>query len=341
MPRAAVLPDALRSATAMVVAGELPAALEVLRSALSGVAPDRAAPDPGLVDAGRLYAAVLACLGETYSAAPWSAYAHAAARTLEDPSGPLPLRADVVHAFVLRATGYLPASLTLYRDLVTRIQARYGPYARPALAGQADLAVALHAAGECVPARRAMHRAYFTHRDTFGPADEVGIRMLARLGAMTRDCGDFEKAHQYFDTAKALCARHLPEGHPLVATVTAAARGATDSGHVCGRPSTSGARADVRELFLGAFDLAGPVAAQPPAPASGSRRRAAVPAQRSSAEPVPPGRRAPATSAHQTGVPPARVSVDEPADPASARATFGRLGRGGAGHRGTRDDHRE
>lgn len=303
-------------AAELIGAGDLPRALDVLRTVLAGVAPGTAAPDPDLADACRRYAGVLVSLGEIYSAAPYAAYAHAATRALPRRDGPDALHADVVHAFVLRATGALPAAVALYRELAAGVRRWCGPYSRPALAARADLAVTLHLAGECVPARQAMHGAYFTHRDAFGPADPPGIRMLARLGTMTRDCGDFERAHQYFDTAKGLCARQLPADDPLAREVTAAARAGIDTGHACGRP-VARPGTDVAELFLGVFAV--PDAPADPGPSTSHRVTRPAPA-RAAARPPVPAPRTPPEPAPPTGEgPPPVVPV----------ATFGRLRRSG------------
>jgi hypothetical protein len=302
------LGDAVPVADELIAAGDLPRALSVLRTALAGVAPDTAAADPDLAAACLRYAGVLACLGETHSAAPYAAYAYGALRVLPGQDGTAALRAGVVYAFVLRATGALAAATVLYQDLSAAVRLRFGPYARAALAARADLAVALHLAGECVAARQAMHGAYFTHRDAYGPGDEPGIRMLARLGAMTRDCGDFERAHQYFDTAKQLCAGHLPAEHPLAREVTALARAGSDTGHACGRPAARPG-VDVADLFLGVFTLPDAQSDAAPRPAA---RPGAVPAAPSVAA-APGGTTDPAPA--------------PPVPPTPPAATFGRLRR--------------
>ena len=278
------LGDAVPVADELIAAGDLPRALSVLRTVLAGVAPESLPPDPDLAEACRRYAAVLVCLGETYSAAPYAAYAYGALRTMPDRDATAALRAGVVYAFVLRSTGALAAAAVLYRDLSTAVRLRYGPYARVALASRADLAVTLHLAGECVPARQAMHGAYFTHRDAYGPGDPAGIRMLARFGTMTRDCGDFERAHQYFDTAKALCARHLPADDPLAREVTALARAGSDTGHACGRPAAHPG-ADVGDLFLGVFGL--PDAGRDAAPSTAAGERQSSRSEPEEARPEP------------------------------------------------------
>jgi hypothetical protein len=45
--------------------------------------------------------------------------------------------------------------------------------------------------------------------------------MLARLGAMQRNCGHFAEAHQNLALARELCREHLPADHPLTAQLGA------------------------------------------------------------------------------------------------------------------------
>src|SRR5215467_9418511 len=246
--------DAVWEAQAHIEADNLPAALVPLREALATVTLDPACPVPDIADAARLYAGVLISLGESYTALLYSTYAHKATRLLEKPTSLRAIQADLIHAFVLRATARLGESVKLYRDVVQRLAERFGPAGRPALAARADMAVALHAAGACEEAGKTLHRSYVSHREAFGAGDPQGIRMLARLGVMVRDCGGFERAHQYFDEAKSLCTQHFTYTDPLSRHVTAAARASSDPGHTCGEQATSQQGLDARDLFVSAFD---------------------------------------------------------------------------------------
>ncbi|HKD99280.1 MAG TPA: hypothetical protein VKB69_17010, partial [Micromonosporaceae bacterium] len=246
--------EAVWEAQSHIEADRLPAAMMALRGALGTVTLDPGCPAPDVADAARLYAGVLITLGESYSALLYSTYAHEATRLLDKPTSLRALQADLIHAFVLRATARLGESVTLYRDAVERLSQRFGPTGRPALAARADLAVALHAAGMCQEAGKTLHRTYVSHREAFGEGDAQGIRMLTRLGVMARDCGGFELAHQYFDEAKALCAEHFSYTDPLSRHVTGATRAGSDAGHTCGHPATSQQGIDARDLFVSAFD---------------------------------------------------------------------------------------
>src|SRR5262249_42964481 len=149
--------DAVWEAQALIEAGDLPSALVTLRAALATVTLDPDSPDPHLADAARLYAGVLTSLGESYSALLYSTYAHRATQVLDKPTALRSLQADLIHAFVLRATARMTESVPLYRDVVQRLAERFGPAGRPTLAGRADLAAALHAAGLCEEARTLLH----------------------------------------------------------------------------------------------------------------------------------------------------------------------------------------
>lgn len=124
--------DAVREAQAHFDASDLPAALAALRAALATVTLDAESPDPDIADAARLYAGVLTSLGESYSALPYSTYAHHAAQALDKPTSTRALQADLIHAFVLRATGQMTGAVALYRDVVRRLATRFGPAGRPA-----------------------------------------------------------------------------------------------------------------------------------------------------------------------------------------------------------------
>jgi len=248
---------AVRRAQAHVDDGDLHAALSVLRPVLTAAPLDATTPDPDVADAARIAAGALTSLGETYSALIYSDYAHRAAAVLDKPTSLRALRANLVHAFVLRATMHLTEAVELYHDVVRHLAERFGSIGRPTLAAQADHAVALHAAGQCSEATGLLHRTYFAHREAFGADDPQGIRMLTKLGTMNLDCGEFERAHQYFDAAKALCSEHLrlPATDPLARQVVTAARASSNADHVCGRPAESQAGLHVRDLFVSSVDL--------------------------------------------------------------------------------------
>jgi hypothetical protein len=55
--------------------------------------------------------------------------------------------------------------------------------------------------------------------------------MVARLGAMLRDCGRTREAQEFFALAEALCAHHLALDHPLARQVRRLANGRPDPAH--------------------------------------------------------------------------------------------------------------
>ena len=56
---------------------------------------------------------------------------------------------------------------------------------RTGLAAHGDLAVTLHAAGDCLTGRQILHRTGELARSTYGPGDPLGIRMRDRLADLT------------------------------------------------------------------------------------------------------------------------------------------------------------
>jgi hypothetical protein len=69
----------------------------------------------------------------------------------------------------------------------------------------------------------------------YGDAAPAGIKMLARLGAMERECGRHADAQRHLSLAQELCARYLPDDNPLVAQVARLAAAPATGRHVCGR----------------------------------------------------------------------------------------------------------
>src|ERR687890_2066864 len=102
-------------------------------------------------------------------------------------------------------------------------------------AAEADLATAEHAAGQCTAARSRLAEAWSRHRRVHGDAVPAGIKMLARLGAMERECGRHADAERHLSLAQELCAQYLPDDHPLVAQVARLAAAPAGGRHACGR----------------------------------------------------------------------------------------------------------
>src|SRR4029453_8817286 len=63
--------------------------------------------------------------------------------------------------------------------------------------------------------------------------------MLARLGAMERECGRTTESREHLTLARELCARYLPADHPLAVQLGRLAGARARGGHVCGRAQRS------------------------------------------------------------------------------------------------------
>jgi hypothetical protein len=159
------------------------------------------------LNAAGLYAGVLAALGYPRAALGYSTYAYDATRAAT-PSGSDPqLQAALAHAYVLRATGDPAAAASVGRDLVRGLIARFGATDRRTLAGHADLAVTLHALGECLSGRQILHRTGEVFRQTYGPDDPLAVRMIERFATLTRTCGASDV--QRVIPAEAILAEHV------------------------------------------------------------------------------------------------------------------------------------
>ena len=228
-------------AQTLTSAGDLVGARQLLAHALDPTDAD----DPGRADAdlalaAALHARILIALGDPHSARQWAAYAHAAEERMHGPRDERTIAAAATHAAVLQRIGHHGRAAHLYRALVRDLVEIDGPDAQRVLAAEADLAVAEHAAGYCTAARTHLTDAWQRHRARYGDAAAAGIKMLARLGAMERECGREAEAREHLAQAQELCARYLPPDHPLVRQVSALAVAEPTGRHVCGRVEQSG-----------------------------------------------------------------------------------------------------
>jgi hypothetical protein len=217
----------------LVAAGDLAAAERTLADALSGADPDPAAASPAVADAAGLRARVLVGLRETGAARGWAAYAHTASRRLHGPDDARTVRAAALLAAILHRAGSHARAARHYREVVGRLSTAEGDAGEHTLAARADLATVLHARGECTEARTLLARAWQDHRKAYGVGHPAGIKMLARLGAMARDCGDVDTARRLLGHAGTLSRAHLPPGHPMAAQVDALAVAPAAVGHAC------------------------------------------------------------------------------------------------------------
>ncbi|ASW57571.1 hypothetical protein CIK06_09880 [Plantactinospora sp. KBS50] len=221
--------------------GDLAGAQELLDEALGTADPSPANASPELTEAAGLQARILVALGEPHAARGWAAFAYAATMRQFGASDPQTVAAAATLAAVLHRVGSDARAARLYRDVIIELTAMDGPESLRVLAAHADLATVEFALGRCELARNRLTDAWELHREVYGEAHPSGIKMLARLGAMERDCGRFTEAHDHLARARELCRRHLPANDPLAQQVAALARAAANAEHVCATSDPVGA----------------------------------------------------------------------------------------------------
>ncbi|MGW4499638.1 tetratricopeptide repeat protein [Micromonospora sp. NPDC004336] len=217
----------------LVSTGDLAGAQRLLADALTDADPRPANATPELAEAASLQARVLVALGEPHSARGWAAFAYAATNRLHGRSDQRTVAAAATLAAVLHRVGSWSRAARLYQEVIIELTALDGPESLRVLAAHADLATVEYARGQCQVARDRLQDAWELHREVYGDGHPSGIKMLARLGAMQRDCGQFAEAHDNLALARELCRQHLPADDPLAAQVATLARAAANPDHVC------------------------------------------------------------------------------------------------------------
>ena len=216
-------------------------------------------------------ARVLVALGEPHSARGWAAFAYAAATRLYGRADERTITAAATLAAVLHRVGSDARAARLYSDVIIelhrprRTRSRCGcwpptptwpPWSTPAASAR-------------WPGTGCAH-AWELHREVYGDDHPSGIKMLAKLGAMERDCGRYADSHEHLTLAEELCRVHLAADDPLAAQVAALSRAAADPDHVCAAPSgcPPGARAAsaAREAPVVPAARVPPAAEGPPEP---------------------------------------------------------------------------
>lgn len=220
-------------------AGDLVGAREVLAGALTPVDADPRRASPDLANAAALLARILIALGDPHAARVWAGFAHAAEDRLHGPNDERTVAAAALHAAVLHRIGSYGRAAHIYRDLVGQLTSLDGTDSPRVLAAEADLATAEHAGGDCDVARARLAEAWARHRHSYGEAEPSGIKMLARLGAMERECGRDAEAQEHLGLAQALCARYLPADHPLARQAAVLAQAPQSGKHTCGQVERS------------------------------------------------------------------------------------------------------
>ncbi|MEV1289544.1 tetratricopeptide repeat protein [Micromonospora sp. NPDC049679] len=245
------LGDITARAQGLVGTGDLGGAKKLLDEALAGGDPQSAHASPELAEAAALQARVLVALGDPQAARGWAAFAHSATTRLYGRQDERSVSAAATLAAVLHRVGSHARAARLYRDVIAELSAIDGPESLRTLAAHADLATVEYARGQCETARNRLEDAWELHREVYGDGHPAGMKMLARLGAMQRDCGRGTEAHDHLALARELCREHLSAEHPLALQVAALADAAADPDHVCevmpspshGDPPTAGPRA--------------------------------------------------------------------------------------------------
>ncbi|WP_205789408.1 tetratricopeptide repeat protein [Micromonospora sp. HM134] len=217
----------------LVSAGDLAGAQRLLADALTDADPRPDHASPELAEAAGLQARLLVTLGEPHSARGWAAFAYAASSRLYGISDQRTISAAATLAAVLHRVGSDARAARLYSEVILELTAHDGPESLRVLAAHADLATVEYARGQCSQARERLQDAWELHREVYGDGHASGIKMLARLGAMQRDCGRFDEAHDNLALARELARQHLAADDPLARQVAALARAAADPDHVC------------------------------------------------------------------------------------------------------------
>ncbi|PZM98038.1 MAG: tetratricopeptide repeat protein [Actinobacteria bacterium] len=179
--------------------------------------------------------------GDPAAARPWAAYACAAARRLFGPHDERAIAAAATLAAVLHRVGSHARAIHLYREVITELSTIDGPTSLRVLAAHADLATVEYARGQCETARRRLRQAWQVHQATHGLGHPAGIKMLARLGTMQRDCGRSAEAQQSLTRARELSRAHLSPEHPLAIQIEALTETPGGREHTCEPAGASGA----------------------------------------------------------------------------------------------------
>jgi Tetratricopeptide repeat len=221
----------LQRARDHIEAGELAAAQELLSEQLGTLPTDPRKARPAEAAAVALQTGVLLSLGEPYAARGWAAYGHNAFRRLYGERDSRTLHTLGLLAAVLTRVGAHGRAAQHYQRLIELFSELEGAQADRALAARADLATVEHARGQCATARMRLANTIADHQRVHGASHPIGVRMLARLAGMWRDCGDFDHAHALLAEARGYAAGLGPEIHDLL---LAASRAPAGERHVCG-----------------------------------------------------------------------------------------------------------
>ncbi len=213
--------------------GDLAGAQRLLSDALADADPRPTNASAELAELASLQARVLVGLGDPQAARGWAAYAYAASNHLHGRSDERTVAAAATLAAVLHRVGSWSRAARIYQEVIIELTALDGPESLRVLAAHADLATLEYARGQCQVARDRLADAWELHREVYGDGHPSGIKMLARLGAMQRDCGLVGSAQESLALAEGLCRQHLAAEDPLAGQVAALGRADADPEHRC------------------------------------------------------------------------------------------------------------
>lgn len=217
----------------LVATGDLAGARRLLSDALADADPRPTNASAELAELASLQARVLVGLGDPQAARGWAAYAYAASNHLHGRSDERTVAAAATLAAVLHRVGSWSRAARIYQEVIIELTALDGPESIRVLAAHADLATLEYARGQCQMARDRLADAWELHREVYGDGHPSGIKMLARLGAMQRDCGLVDSARESLALAEGLCGQHLATEDPLAGQVAALGRASADPEHRC------------------------------------------------------------------------------------------------------------
>ncbi len=233
MPSDAEIRTAAAHARLCLEAGDAVGALAQLERALPDLDSARAGPSAAVAEAAVLYASVLLAAGDAMSAGAWAEIGFREYRSRSGVASAEAMRAGSVLGRALAETGDHQRAVDVYASVVRLLPRHLGADHRQVFNGRADYAAALHLLGRCASARRVLGEACRAHLAVFGPADRDGIRMVARLAAMVRDCGDPHGSRAHFAQAHDRCVAHLGADDPLSSAIERLAAEAADGTHQC------------------------------------------------------------------------------------------------------------
>lgn len=217
----------------LVATGDLAGARRLLSDALADADPRPTNASAELAELASLQARVLVGCGDPQAARGWAAYAYAASSHLHGRSDERTVAAAATLAAVLHRVGSWSRAARIYQEVIIELTALDGPESLRVLAAHADLATLEYARGQCQVARDRLADAWELHREVYGDGHPSGIKMLARLGAMQRDCGLVGSAQENLALAEGLCHQHLAAEDPLAGQVAALGRAGADPEHRC------------------------------------------------------------------------------------------------------------